>query len=192
MRVTQKSVRAFHCQIKNDEEFFNYFRKNIETLKNYLITLSGEVSENILQYLKKENICFLQVEKCNEKILNITQKIKEEKLNPKIKKESLTDIKEKKVKVYDRSIRSGEEIVSFDDLIISGRVNSGAEVRTTSNLIITGKIDGVVECAGRYMILNQIDHGAVYFNQEAIQITNNNSLKLVYSKDESLVIKELI
>ena len=192
MRVTQKSVRVFHCFIKNDDEFFTYFEKNISTLKKYLITISGDVSEKIKEYLKKEEICFLNINDCDEKIFNINKKkIEEEKLNLKTKTKNLVDIKEKKVKIYNRSIRSGEEIISFDDLIISGRVNSGARVKTNSNIVITGKIDGVVECGGEYMIFNQIGHGAIYFNQEAIELTQNKSLKLIYSQNESLIEKEL-
>ena len=192
MRVTQKSVRVFHCFIKNDDEFFKYFQKNISTLKNYLITISGKVSEKIQKYLEKEEICFLDINGCDEKIFNINKKkLEEEKLNLKTKAENLVDIKEKKVKIYNRSIRSGEEIISFDDLIIGGRVNSGARVKTTSNVVVTGKIDGVVECSGEYMIFNQIGNGAVYFNQEAIKLTQNKSLKLIYSQNESLIVKEL-
>jgi len=192
VRVTQKSVRVFHCFIKNDDEFFTYFEKNISTLKKYLITISGDVSEKIKEYLKKEEICFLNINDCDEKIFNINKKkIEEEKLNLKTKTKNLVDIKEKKVKIYNRSIRSGEEIISFDDLIISGRVNSGARVKTNSNIVITGKIDGVVECGGEYMIFNQIGHGAIYFNQEAIELTQNKSLKLIYSQNESLIEKEL-
>jgi len=64
-------------------------------------------------------------------------------------------------------------------------------LKTSSNIIVAGKIDGVVECSGEYMIFNQIGNGAVYFNQESVKLTQNKSLKLIYSKDDNLVVKEL-
>jgi len=192
LKITQKSVRAFHCLVTSDEDFFAYFRKNITSLRGYFIILSGNVSDEIQEYLKNENVCFKNINGCEEKIFNINKK--DLSLNQTLvenKSENLSSFKEKKVKIYDRSIRSGEDIINYGDLVINGRVNSGAKVKSDSSMIITDKIDGVVECGGEYIILREIGQGVVYFNLEILKLEPSKVLKLIYSEEEKLIVKEL-
>jgi len=192
MKVTQKKVRTFHCMVTSDEDFFSYFRKNITILREYFIILSGNISEAIEIYLKKEQICFQNINGCQDKIFNINrEQLLKNELTSQHNADILAEFKEKKVKIYDRTIRSGEEIINSGDIIINGRVNSGAIIRGSSSVIIYNTIDGVVECSGEYMILRDVDHGVVYFNTEPLNIGLSKVLKLIYLRSGNLIVKEL-
>lgn len=67
-----------------------------------------------------------------------------------LKKPSSEPVVAQKVKVFDRPIRSGEEIVETVPIVIFGRVNSGAKVFSEESISIYGMIDGLVQCDGEY------------------------------------------
>ena len=193
MKVTQKNVRAFHFFINSDDEFFSYFKKNIDILRGYFILIHGNVTQNIKEYLEKESICYQDINGCEEKIFNISKaKLLDEKSNSHSFDTNLSYINKNVITLFNRPIRSGEEIVKNGDIIIKGRVNSGAKVIGNSNIVIFDTIDGVVECNGKYLILKNIGSGMVTFNSEELKIESSEVLKIIYLKDSKVLVKELI
>ncbi len=187
MRVKQQNIRSFHFIIEREEEFFSYFKKNLTILKKYFILLEGNITEEIISFLKKNRICFNSIDNCSS-ILHKKNSSDSEILIQKEFKENST---KKRVKIYNRTIRSGEEIFNENDIIINGRVNSGAKVVSNSNIIIFNDIDGFVECRGEYMILRNIHKGIVHFNNEIINLPKGDLLKVIYLQKELLMIKEI-
>ena len=59
-----------------------------------------------------------------------------------------------KIKIYERPIRSGEEINEELPVVVFGRINSGAKLFCTQSVSIYGIIDGLVQCDGEYIVLN--------------------------------------
>ena len=196
MKVTQKNIRAFHFLINSDEEFFSYFKKNSDILRGYFILLHGNITDKIEEYLAKENICYQNINECEEKIFNISKAEITSLLNDKSTSHTLdTNLEytqKQGVKVYSRTIRSGEEIIANSDIIIKGRVNSGARVISDSNIIILGNVDGMVECSGNYLIIKNIGSGIVSFNSEQIEVIKSDKLKLVHLENSKVIVKELL
>ena len=179
MTVKQKNLRVFHINIEKKEKFFDYFEKNKIILKEFFLLIDGEIDEQICEILDKNGICFKNINKCNLKLSNVKKEmvvpVDKEKKETNLEKEAAESIPKEKLKIYERPIRSGEEINEDLPVVVFGRINSGAKLFTSQSVSIYGIIDGLVQCDGDYIVLNGIGQaGNLIFNGEII---DKNSLK---------------
>lgn len=190
MVVKQKSLRVFEIEIDDEVEFFDYVNKNFIILQRFLLLLRGDITNNIIKFLNDNKIVFFDINSIidtkdifsNGKFKNVEMK-EHKKANDKKELEKL---------IFNRTIRSGEEIISNTDVVIFGRVNSGAKIITTGNLEVFGRIDGLIECSGDYLIAKEIGNGDVIFNGEVIEKSIfNETIKQITLKNGSLIVKEL-
>jgi len=175
MIVKQKNLRVFYINIDSKENFIDYFEKNKIILKEFFLLIDGKVDEQINNILEENSICFKNIDNCNLKLSNVKKEvsipIKEEKVEEKI----IENLPKEKQKVYERPIRSGEEINEDLPVVVFGRINSGAKLFSSQSVSIYGIIDGLVQCDGDYIVLNGIGQaGNLIFNGEII---DKNSLK---------------
>ena len=184
MIVKQKNLRVFEIDIDDEVEFFNYVNKNFIILQRFLLLLKGNITDNIIKFLNDNKILFFNINSIadtkdifsNGKTKSI--EIKEHK--------SKKEAKESKKLIFNRTIRSGEEIISNEDIVIFGRVNSGAKIITTGNVEVFGRVDG------EYIIAKNIENGDIIFNGEVIDKSIfNGSIKQISFKNGNLTIKEL-
>jgi len=196
MIVKQKNLRVFHIHIEKKEKFFEYFEKNKILLKEFFLLIDGEVDEQICDTLKKESICFTNINNCKVKLSNV----KKELTTPKIeKKEELKDkpvqsLPSEKLKIYERPIRSGEEITEELPMVVFGRINSGAKVFSSQSVSIYGIIDGLVQCDGDFVVLNGIGQaGNLIFNGEIIDkdILKKDVLQKITMSNNVIKVKEI-
>ncbi|NPA82289.1 MAG: septum site-determining protein MinC [Epsilonproteobacteria bacterium] len=202
MRVKYKNIRVFDIEIENDEKFFSYFEKNRVLLQDNMLFLRGNVTKEIVEFLERNDICYYDVSRCKlKKLLNKTHK-EEEKSKESLNKIEFNNereerIGEKGVKtlVFNRPIRSGEEIVTKGDLVIFGRVNSGSKIKAEGNVEIFGEIDSLVECEGDFMLIRKIGLGNVIFNGEILEkglFTDMNRVKKVVMNNGKIEIKDIL
>lgn len=174
MTVKQKNLRVFHIHIDKKEKFFEYFEKNSIILKEFFLLIDGEVDEQICEILEKSSICFKNINNCSLKLTNVKKDIAMP-ANEERKEKVIENVPKEKIKIYERPIRSGEEINEDLPVVVFGRINGGAKLFTSQSASIYGIIDGLVQCDGEYIVLNGIGQaGNLIFNGEII---DKNSLK---------------
>lgn len=199
MKVTQKNLRVFHIEIGDENAFLDYFRKNALLLKEFFLLIEGNITKNIAFVLDQSGVCYKEITGSSIRLGSLKKEIsplealhinieKKETLSPELKQTM-------KSKLYDRPIRSGEEIHESVPVVIFGRVNSGAKVFCEESMSIYGIIDGLVQCDGEYIVLNGISpRGHLIFNGEIVENTQlkDNLLQKIILKEGKLEIKEIV
>ena len=197
MTVKQKNLRVFHIHIDKKEDFFDYFEKNKIILKEFFLLIDGEVDEQIYDTLEKDGICFKNISECNLKLSNVKKEIvvpvKEEK-KEEVEKKVFSSLPKEKLKIFERPIRSGEEINEELPIVVFGRINSGAKLFSSQSVSIYGIIDGLVQCDGDFIVLYGIGQaGNLIFNGEIIDkdIVKQDVLQKITFSDNVIKIKEI-
>jgi septum site-determining protein MinC len=200
MKVTQKNVRVFHIEIDDEASFLDYFRKNSLLLREFFLLIEGEITKNIAFVLEQSGVCYKEINQCNIRFGGIKKELPSlEEEKPKQEK-VLEEVYEQpkqlpKLKLYDRPIRSGEEIVESLPIVIFGRVNSGAKVFSEESMSIYGIIDGLVQCDGEYIVLSGMSpRGHLIFNGEIVdrEMIKQNVLQKIVMRNNVLEIKEVV
>jgi len=200
MKVTQKNVRVFHIEIDDEASFLDYFRKNSLLLKEFFLLIEGNITKSIAFVLDQSGVCYKEINHCAIRFGGIkkeTPLVEEEPLKKESVSETITEqVKQMpKLKLYDRPIRSGEEIVESLPIVIFGRVNSGAKVFCEESMSIYGIIDGLVQCDGDYIVLSGISpRGHLIFNGEIVdrEMLKQNVLQKIVMRDNVIEIKEVV
>jgi septum site-determining protein MinC len=199
IKAKQKTVRIFDINIEDEKEFFPYMDKNLILLKEYILVISGDITNEITKYLEGHNICFIVAEDCNLKIKSksnsdtksdIIQKEKSE-LPKNVDKITINSHQDDKVQdepklktlLLERPVRSGEEIIHEGDVTIFGRVNSASKVLAEGNVEVYGLIDGLIQCDGDYMVVKELGKGHIIFNGDILEreMFDGNLKKVTYS-----------
>jgi len=199
MKVTQKNVRVFHIEIDDEASFLDYFRKNNLLLREFFLLIEGEITKNIAFVLEQSGVCYKEINQCHIRFGGIKKELPSLEEEPKKEKTSEVISEQPKqlpkLKLYDRPIRSGEEIVESLPIVIFGRVNSGAKVFSEESMSIYGMIDGLVQCDGEYIVLSGISpRGHLIFNGEIVdrEMIKQNVLQKIVMRDNVLEIKEVV
>jgi len=201
MKVTQKNVRVFHIEIDDEASFLDYFKKNSLLLKEFLLLIEGMITPKISFILEQSGVCYKEINGCNIRFAGLRKEasLAEESLVSEKVQEVTPSTNEGKqalkLKLYDRPIRSGEEIHESLPVVIFGRVNSGAKVFCEESMSIYGIIDGLVQCDGEYIVLSGISpRGHLIFNGEIVDkdALKSNTLQKIVMRDYVLEIKEVV
>lgn len=197
MIVKQKNLRVFHIIVENTNDFIEYFNKNSVILKEFFLLLEGEIGDTIINLLDEGGICYKVVTDCNLRLGNVKKELVPE--IPKEPKQETLFVQEKSeqksVAIYDRPIRSGEEISEDVPVVVFGRINSGAKLFCSKSLSVYGEIDGLVQCDGEYLIVLSITpRGHVIFNGEIIdkELIKHDILQKISQKNGKIEIKEIL
>jgi septum site-determining protein MinC len=201
MKVTQKNIRVFHITIDDETLFLEYFRKNSILLKEFFLLIEGNITKSVAFVLEQSGVCYKDINHCSLRfgVIKKETPVDEPELQAhqqeeKEEKQPL-HVEDKKLKVYDRTIRSGEEIHEVFPMSIFGRVNSGAKVFCEESMSIFGIIDGLVQCDGEYLMLSGISpRGNVIFNGEIIDKDSikQNTLQKITMRHSVIEIKEMV
>ena len=198
MKVTQKNVRVFHINIDDEATFLDYFRKNSILLKEFFLLIEGNITKSIAFVLDQNGICYKDISQCSIRLGGIKQElplVAEAKKEEKVDNEVVESKPAYKLKLYDRPIRSGEEIHESVPIAIFGRVNSGSKVFSDESISIYGTIDGLVQCDGDYIILSGMSpRGNLIFNGEIIDkdMIKQNVLQKIMMRGGIVEIKEVV
>lgn len=170
MLTKQYSVKVFEVTLEKEDEFISFFNKNYIIFTNHLISINGNVSEEIHNYLKEKNLKYivntdLPKVKTNKNSLNLLQETKEEIKKP---VEKIQD----NLKVIDKLVRSGQELKIEGDLLLLSRVNSGGSISIEGNLIVTQIVDGDIRCNGNFMMLQASPKANIVFHE--VEVDNKH------------------
>ena len=171
MKTRQRSVRIYEIITENYDKFVKFFISRESILKKYFLVVRTN-NEDIKNFLKDKNSEFEyrvvrpEFEASNEEIDEIdVEKQPQTKENEKKACENNT-----KTEIFDRIIRSGEEINSTNKLIFLKRINAGAKIISTDSIEIFDNVEGLVKCSGKYMIVKNSEKGTIIFNSEEIKV----------------------
>ena len=201
MKVTQKNVRVFHIEIDDEASFLDYFRKNTLLLKEFFLLVEGNITKNIAFVLDQSGVTYKDINQCNIRFGSLKKDLpsleKEDKEESVATQETSEQepVVTQKVKVFDRPIRSGEEIVETVPIVIFGRVNSGAKVFSEESISIYGMIDGLVQCDGEYILVHGMTpRGYLIFNGQIVdrELLKDNVLQKIVMRNNALEIKEMV
>lgn len=202
MKVTQKNVRVFHIEIDDEMAFLDYFKKNSPLLKEFFLLIEGKITPKIAFVLDQSGVCYKEINQCQIRFGSIKKEppsVEEsspkEEISKHEKPQETNLVQARKLKLYDRPIRSGEEINESLPIVIFGRVNSGAKVFCEESMSIYGMIDGLVQCDGEYIVLNGISsRGHVIFNGQIVdrESIKENVLQKIIMRNHALEIKEVV
>jgi septum site-determining protein MinC len=202
MKVTQKNVRVFHIEIDDEAAFLDYFKKNSPLLKEFFLLIEGEMTPKIAFVLEQSGVCYKEINQCQirfgaikKEAPSVEETPAKEPMQENVKPQESSLVQQRKLKLYDRPIRSGEEIHETLPIVIFGRVNSGAKVFCEESMSIYGMIDGLVQCDGEYIVLSGISpRGHVIFNGQIVdrESIKENVLQKIIMRDHALEIKEVV
>ncbi|MBL0686963.1 MAG: septum site-determining protein MinC [Sulfurospirillum sp.] len=196
MIVKQKNLRVFYISIKEKKDFIEYFEKNKMILIEYFLLIDGNIDKNIEKILNDAKVCYKNISMCSLKFLNTKKEI--------VSKVIKTDLEEKeifeepnlqeKLKIFERPIRSGEEVNEELPVVVFGHVNSGGKLFCTQSVSIYGIIDGLVQCDGEFIVLNGLGtRGNLIFNGEIIdrELLQNNVSQKITVNNSAIKIEEV-
>jgi len=152
--LRQRTLRIF--EVDNYEKLKNIIQSKYDLIKNHFFLLK-EKNEEIENLLKKNNLSyFIENSECFTSKKEIIPEIKV------IEKEIVKKVKSKTV-IFDKIIRSGEEIETDDNLIFLQRINAGAKIISRGNVEIYAECEGKVICDGEYLIIKKNKKGTILF-----------------------------
>ncbi len=179
--------------------------KNIILLKDYFLLINGSLTPNMKTYLEEKGTCFKEADTCNLKLSSKSSTSQKHDIIEDIEKEAPQEtvryvevpsepeiLEHAKTLLFQKPIRSGEEVIHDGDITIFGRVNSAAKVLAEGNVEIYGCIDGLVQCDGEYMVIKEIGKGYVVFNGDILEKELfDGKLKRVTRSETGAVVKDV-
>ncbi len=203
MKAKQKNIRIFELEVEEEAHFFDYMEKNIVLLKDYFLLINGELTPKMRDYLEEMGTCFKETKKCNLKFTSKSDSGQKHDIIEKEKSQAPQEVikyieVEKEYEdgahtlLFEKPIRSGEEIIHDGDITIFGRVNSAAKVLCEGNVEVYGCIDGLVQCDGQYMIAKELGKGYIVFNGDILdKELFDGKLKKITRSDIGPVVKDI-
>ena len=193
MIVKQKNLRVFHITVSSKEDFLDYLKKNKILLMEFFLLIDGEVDESIEKILESEGMCYKNISTCKLKLSSVKKEVATLAPKKAEQKEMILEepISKDKLKIYERPIRSGEEINEELPVVVFGRINSGAKLFCTQSVSIYGIIDGLVQCDGEYIVLHGLsERGNLIFNGEIIdkELLHGDVLQKITVKNNKIEI----
>jgi len=203
MKAKQKTIRIFELEVEDESQFFDYMDKNIILLKDYFLLIHGTLTQKMRDYLEEKGTCFKEADSCKLKISSKSNTPKKDDIierdvasKPAVKlqlpQEEEEILPESTTLLYEKPVRSGEEIIHDGDITIFGRVNSAAKVLCSGNVRVFGRIDGLVQCDGEYMIAKEVGKGYIVFNGDILEKELfDGKLKKITRSQEGAVVKDI-
>jgi septum formation inhibitor MinC len=187
-------LKVLEVTLDDEKEFINFFDKNYVFFKHHLISIIGEVNENIHKYLQEKELIYIVntvLPKSQKSSLKKeVQVIQEEKTIE--KKEQIKEVKDN-LRVIDTLVRSGQELNISGDLLLLNRVNSGASINIKGNLIVTQIVEGSIRCYGNFMMLQASPKANIIFHDVEVEnIHLTNKLNRVELKNNEIIITPVL
>ncbi|GMB94653.1 Septum formation inhibitor MinC [Helicobacter heilmannii] len=198
LKTRQKQIRCFELEGAESQEYLNFIDKNAPLLKNYLLLFKTPIPPEVQQSLQKYELAYsFSPQELHGKISSNTMLYEALDLKEQEPPKLQENPKNPQVQIYERHIRSGEEIDSPCSLVILGNVNHGAKIYTEQNINIYGKCEGIIICMGAYMVLQNVSSPHIVFQGEILSqvhldlINENTKLKLITKNGDIVNIKDI-
>lgn len=183
IKAKQKNIRIFEFSGGTSEQYIEFINKNFVLLRGYLLVFKEQISQNLIDFLISMKIDYLiSLNQLNSRDISLN--------TPLVSVSS-------DIEIFNRNIRSGEEIENNNDVVLLGNLNNGAKISSNGNVSIFGKCDGIVECNGEYILLKAVASGHIIFKEQILpqevveKVNSNDLLKIITKNGDTIVIKEI-
>lgn len=185
LKTNQKNVHAFEIEKQEPEAVIGFLEKNHALLQYFLIIFKYDIEPEVKAILHKHQLLFLETNRpLNGRHIK-TMSIKEE-------------TNHSKTTIYERHIRSGEEIYSANHLIFLGNIHNGAKIISEGCVSVYGVCEGAIVCFGECLILKEVKSAQIVFQNKILSLKEverllvNKNIKIITKNDDMLDIKEVL
>ncbi len=156
--MKQKTIRVF--EVEDFEKLKNVVESKFELVKNHFFMLK-EPNEDIQNFLKEK--------KLNYFVINSDESFtsKKEKNEVKIKIIEKEIIKKRDLEIFEKIIRSGEELEIDANAVFLNKINPGARVKIKGDAILLDENRGNVFVEGNFLFVRK-NKGNIVYNSEEI------------------------
>ncbi len=190
LKTNQKNVHAFEIEKQEPEAVIGFLEKNHVLLQYFLIIFKYDIEPEVKAILRKHQLLFLETNRpLNGRHIK-TMSIKEEINHP--------TPNHSKTTIYERHIRSGEEIYSANHLIFLGNIHNGAKIISEGCVSVYGVCEGAIVCFGECLILKEVKSAQIVFQNKILSLKEierllvNKNIKIITKNDDILDIKEVL
>ena len=157
--MKQKTIRVF--EVEEFEKLKNVVESKYELIKNYYFMLK-ENNEEIEKFLQNRNLNYFVLNSNSSFSTKEVIKIVEKNIEKEIIKELVKD-----VEIFDRVIRSGEEIEINTHVVFLNKINPGAVIKIKGALFLFGENRGNISVDGNFLFVRK-NKGNILYNSEDI------------------------
>ncbi len=193
LKTNQKNVHAFEIEKQEPEAVMEFLEKNHALLQYFLIIFKYDIEPEVKAVLHKHQLLFLETNRAlNGRYIKTTEK------DANLLKQNNPNAIELKTTIYERNIRSGEEIYSANHLIFLGNIHNGAKIISEGCVSVYGVCEGAIVCFGEYLILKEVKSAQIVFQNQVLSLKEverllvNKNIKIITKNDDILDIKEVL
>ncbi|GAA8225861.1 septum site-determining protein MinC [Helicobacter pylori] len=193
LKTNQKNVHAFEIERQEPEAVMEFLEKNHALLQYFLIIFKYDIEPEVKAVLHKHQLLFLETNRTlNGRYIKTTEK------DANLLKQNNPNAIEPKTTIYERNIRSGEEIYSANHLIFLGNIHNGAKIISEGSVSVYGVCEGAIVCFGEYLILKEVKSAQIVFQNQILSLKEverllvNKNIKIITKNDDILDIKEVL
>ncbi|GAA8317643.1 septum site-determining protein MinC [Helicobacter pylori] len=193
LKTNQKNVHAFEIEKQEPEAVMEFLEKNHALLQYFLIIFKYDIEPEVKAVLHKHQLLFLETNRAlNGRYIKTTEK------DASLLKQNSPNAIEPKTTIYERNIRSGEEIYSANHLIFLGNIHNGAKIISEGSVSVYGVCEGAIACFGEYLILKEVKSAQIVFQNQILSLKEverllvNKNIKIITKNDDILDIKEVL
>ncbi|MFP6106395.1 septum site-determining protein MinC [Helicobacter pylori] len=199
LKTNQKNVHAFEIEKQEPEAVMEFLEKNHALLQYFLIIFKYDIEPEVKAILHKHQLLFLETNRALNGRHIKTMPLKEETNHSKPNHSKPNHSKtETKTTIYERHIRSGEEIYSTNHLIFLGNIHNGAKIISEGCVSVYGVCEGAIVCFGECLILKEVKSAQIVFQNQIFSLKEverllvNKNIKIITKNDDILDIKEVL
>ncbi|WP_120946388.1 MULTISPECIES: septum site-determining protein MinC [Helicobacter] len=195
LQTRQKQVRCFELSVANKEQYLNFIHKNAPLLQDYLLLFKAPPPLEVVEALEHYDLAY-SVSTKDLKGKPSDQIVLYEASDALQASKTPTPLDQ--VQIFERHIRSGEEIDSASSLIFLGNINHGAKIVSEQNISVYGRCEGIIICMGVCMVLKNVYSAHITFQGEILsdallaRLNENDRLKLITRNDDIIKIKDIV
>ncbi|PDX02329.1 septum site-determining protein MinC, partial [Helicobacter pylori] len=187
LKTNQKNVHAFEIEKQEPEAVMEFLEKNHALLQYFLIIFKYDIEPEVKAVLHKHQLLFLETNRVlNGRYIKTTEK------DANLLKQNSPNAIEPKTTIYERNIRSGEEIYSANHLIFLGNIHNGAKIISEGSVSVYGVCEGAIVCFGEYLILKEVKSAQIVFQNKILSLKEverllvNKNIKIITKNDDIL------
>ncbi|MGL2892358.1 septum site-determining protein MinC [Helicobacter pylori] len=193
LKTNQKNVHAFEIEKQEPKAVMEFLEKNHALLQYFLIIFKYDIEPEVKAVLHKHQLLFLETNRTlNGRYIKTTEK------DANLLKQNSPNAIEPKTTIYERNIRSGEEIYSANHLIFLGNIHNGAKIISEGCVSVYGVCEGAIVCFGECLILKEVKSAQIVFQNKILSLKEierllvNKNIKIITKNDDILDIKEVL
>lgn len=193
LKTNQKNVHAFEIEKQEPEAVMEFLEKNHALLQYFLIIFKYDIEPEVKAVLRKHQLLFLETNRAlNGRYIKTIEK------DANLLKQNSPNAIEPKTTIYERNIRSGEEIYSANHLIFLGNIHNGAKIISEGCVSVYGVCEGAIVCFGECLILKEVKSAQIVFQNKILSLKEverllvNKNIKIITKNNDILDIKEVL